>query len=201
MSLFNSVHTNQSCRFHSQTMNLLNYYHQVRFHSFVIKRSLRIIKAISPLFTNMEWVWRCPSSWGSLRSASHQHLVYRCTTRIAPCGSKIRNKHIDWTRCHWSRWSPPYPPTSSEDVGENKRRGRGRGGARHSGCDFRKCDCATSGGKKEENWCRSRLWVSAEICLQGSAFQHLLVRGSYFYIQRLAWDEMKLSECGKRIVP
>lgn len=29
-------------------MNLLNYYHQVRFHSFVIKRSLRIIKAISP---------------------------------------------------------------------------------------------------------------------------------------------------------
>lgn len=44
-------------------------------------------------------------------------------------------------------------------------------------------------------------WVSAEVCAQGSALQHLLVKGSNFYIQRLDWDEMKLSECGKRIVP
>lgn len=130
------------------------YYYQVRFHSFVIKRSLRIIKAIPPLFTNMEWVWRCPSSWGSLRSASYQHLFYRCTTWIAPCGSKNRNKHIDWTRYDWSRWF--LPPTSSEDVGENKRRRRSRGGVRHSGCDFRKCDCATSGKKKRRELMRKR---------------------------------------------
>lgn len=197
---FNSVHTNQSCRFHSQTMNLLNYYHQVQFHSFVIKRSLRIIKAISPLFTNMEWVWRCPSSWGSLRSASYQHLVYRCTTRIAPCGSKIRNKHIDWTRCHWSRWFLP-PQLLLRMLEKIKDRGGGGEVLGTPAAIFANVTVQLQGKKKEENWCRSRLWVSAEICLQGSAFQHLLVRGSYFYIQRLAWDEMKLSECGKRIVP